>query len=121
MEVNYGQGETECMPMFYGPDCEKISRTVSTVVISGLELVPRVGSPFGLRIVSQYKHLGVVKHARVHFGPEVSARVNAMSGALADNRALLRSCRVHVECKTNVVQSVATSRLFWNACIGSPS
>jgi hypothetical protein len=91
--VNFGIGKTEFLAVVAGRGSRACRDALSEYVVQvpGGDPVPAIplGDGLGLRVVQQYKHLGVTAHAGASMGAEVSARCGQAAVATA---ALGRSC-----------------------------
>ena len=109
--INFAKGKTEAMIRFRGKGSGAASRELRFVHTSVVECTSRVNSPFSLRFVDRYKHLGGWLDARACFQTDISVRRGMMNSAAAPlMRKFFRVMAIPVEKRKHVLCAVLLAK-----------
>ena len=82
LSVNFKPGKTEATVRFRGPGSEIARRRALVTNNSVVSCASRIGSPFELRLVQKYKHLGGWNSTTCGFDADMSYRGAVMPKAV---------------------------------------
>lgn len=119
--LNYGSGKTEALILVRGKGSRQVRQQIFQGAQGRITVETCAAGPIDIRLVSQYKHLGMQIHANGSLMPELRVRVGCANSAFnRDRRAVYQNTDLSIAKRVQLLRACVLSILFWNAGVWPP-